>query len=139
MAQQYASANAHAVVYDPQTLTAEQQQQARTNIGAISADQVPDPDLTPYLTKADAQTTYLGINAKAVSAGSADTAAACTGNAGTATKLKTARKITVTGDADGSVSFDGSSNVTLSLVVTDQTAASILAAFQQFNSENNIS
>lgn len=40
LAQQYASANAHAVVYDPQTLTAEQKQQARTNIGAISADQV---------------------------------------------------------------------------------------------------
>lgn len=66
LAQQYASANAHAVVYDPQTLTAEQQQQARTNIGAISADQVPDPDLTPYLTKADAQTMYLALDGSVV-------------------------------------------------------------------------
>lgn len=35
------------------------------------------------------------------------------GNAGTATKLQTARTITVDGDVDGSVSFDGSQNVTI--------------------------
>ena len=128
LAQQYASANAHAVVYDPQTLTAEQQQQARTNIGAISADQVPDPDLTPYLTKADAQTTYLGINAKAVSAGSADTAAACTGNAATATKLQTAWTISLSGDATGSVSIDGSANATLNLTIANRSVTNGMLA-----------
>ena len=73
LAQQYASQNAHAVVYDAQTLTTAQQAQARKNIGAISAAEAPAPDLTPYLTKADAASTYLGINAKAKTAGTADT------------------------------------------------------------------
>ena len=35
----------------------------------------------------------------------------CTGNAATATKLATARTISLTGDTTGSVSFDGSANV----------------------------
>ena len=73
LAQQYASQNAYAVVYDAQTLTTAQQAQARKNIGAISAAEAPAPDLTPYLTKADAASTYLGINAKAKTAGTADT------------------------------------------------------------------
>ena len=38
-----------------------------------------------------------------------------TGNAATATKLKTARKISLTGDASGSVNFDGSANVSLAV------------------------
>ena len=74
LAQQYASQNAHAVVYDAQTLTTTQQAQARKNIGAISAAEAPAPNLTPYLTKADAASTYLGINAKAASAAKADSA-----------------------------------------------------------------
>ena len=61
------------VLLTPQTLTAAQQVQARKNIGAISAAEAPAPDLTPYLTKADAASTYLGINAKAKTAGTADT------------------------------------------------------------------
>lgn len=75
LAQQYASQNAHAVVYDAQTLTATQQAQARKNIGAISAAEAPAPDLTPYLTKDAAASTYLGISAKAKSAATADFAA----------------------------------------------------------------
>ena len=43
-----------------------------------------------------------------------------TGNAATATKLATTRTITASGDMTGSVSFDGSSNVTLNLVSTNQ-------------------
>ena len=74
LAQQYASQNAHAVVYDAQTLTATQQAQARKNIGAISAAEAPAPDLTPYLTKDAAASTYLGISAKAKSAATADRA-----------------------------------------------------------------
>lgn len=42
-----------------------------------------------------------------------------TGNASSATKLQTARTITLGGDLSGSVSFDGSSNVTLTGTVKD--------------------
>lgn len=44
---------------------------------------------------------------------------AVSGNAGTATKLQTARTITLSGDASGSVSFDGSENKTLTVTVAD--------------------
>jgi len=64
---------ADVVKHTPQSLNANQQAQARKNIGAISAAEAPAPDLTPYLTKADAASTYLGINAKAKTAGTADT------------------------------------------------------------------
>lgn len=45
--------------------------------------------------------------------GSANTALACTGNSATATKLQTARKITLTGNITGSASFDGSGDVSI--------------------------
>lgn len=41
------------------------------------------------------------------------------GNASTATKLSTARTVTVAGDATGSFSFDGSANKTLTLAIKD--------------------
>jgi hypothetical protein len=44
---------------------------------------------------------------------------AITGNASTATKLQTARDIGLAGDATGNVSFDGSSNVTLTVDLSD--------------------
>ena len=55
-------------------------------------------------------------------AASAGTAAACTGNAATATtatKLATARTITLGTDLTGSVNFDGSGNVTLNASVVN--------------------
>lgn len=45
-----------------------------------------------------------------------------TGNAGTATKLQTARTITVNGIVKGSCSFDGSQNVTITTTANDITA-----------------
>ena len=45
-----------------------------------------------------------------------------TGNAGTATKLETARTITVNGVVKGSCSFDGSQNVTITTSANDITA-----------------
>ena len=45
-----------------------------------------------------------------------------TGNAGTATKLQTARTITVNGVVKGSCSFDGSQNVTITTTANDITA-----------------
>ncbi|MCC5467612.1 hypothetical protein, partial [Pelosinus baikalensis] len=45
------------------------------------------------------------------------TAATCSGNAATATKLATARSIALTGDVTGSATFDGSSNVSITATV----------------------
>lgn len=113
-----------AVLYTAQTLDASQQAQARKNIGAISADEAPAPDLTPYLTKAEASTTYLGAGATAVAAA----------------KLATARTISLSGGATGSGIFDGSGNVDIGVTVPDDaTAAEILQAFVDFADENNIS
>lgn len=41
------------------------------------------------------------------------------GNAATATKLQTSRTISLSGDATGSIGFDGSANVTIPVVVVD--------------------
>lgn len=49
----------------------------------------------------------------------ATTAAACSGNAATATKLATARTISLSGDVTGSASFDGSANATITATVAD--------------------
>ncbi|MCQ1533580.1 pyocin knob domain-containing protein, partial [Mitsuokella jalaludinii] len=52
-----------------------------------------------------------------VNAANADTAAACSGNSATATKLATARTISLTGNASGSTTFDGSGNVSINTTV----------------------
>jgi hypothetical protein len=49
------------------------------------------------------------------------------GNASTATKLATARTITLGGDLSGSVSFDGSANATLTAAVLDDSHNHIIA------------
>lgn len=49
--------------------------------------------------------------------GNASTADTCTGNSATADKLKTARTITLTGNATGNTIFDGSGNVSISTTV----------------------
>jgi hypothetical protein len=48
-----------------------------------------------------------------------------TGNAATATKLATARTISLTGDVTGSASFDGSANASITATVADGFAASM--------------
>lgn len=53
------------------------------------------------------------------SSGSATTASTCTGNSATATKLSSARTISLTGDVAGSTSFDGSGNVSITAAVAD--------------------
>ena len=55
---------------------------------------------------------------------SADTASVCTGNAATATKLQTTRTISLTGDATGSVAFDGSEDASITVDVTTADTAS---------------
>ena len=50
-----------------------------------------------------------------------------TGNADTATKLKTARTIALSGDVSGSADFDGSSNITISSTVADDSHNHIIS------------
>ena len=54
----------------------------------------------------------LASNGKAATAGTADTAKACSGNAATATKLATARSIRTNLASGSAVNFDGSGNIT---------------------------
>ncbi|HWR06293.1 gp53-like domain-containing protein [Sporomusa sp.] len=64
----------------------------------------------------------IAVSGKVPTAGAADTAttaSACSGLSATATKLATPRTITLSGDVTGSVSFDGSGNVTITTVVVD--------------------
>ena len=97
----------------------------KTNADTYYKDINYEPDLSGYLTTTAAASTYLGKNAKATSATTADsatTAGSCTGNAATATALKTAQTINIA-NSDGTsptsgVSFDGSGGVTLKLPAT---------------------
>ena len=63
-------------------------------------------DLSGYLTKTDAASTYLGISA----------------NAASATKLATARTISLSGDASGSASFNGTANAGIAVTLADSGA-----------------
>lgn len=83
LAQEYAEANQYDVQYVAQTLTTEQQTQARANIAALGSD----------------------------------------GTAAAAQKWSTARTITVEGNASGSVSVDGSQDVSINLTVNSATNA----------------
>lgn len=62
-----------------------------------------------------------------VGLGSADNTSDATKNVLSATKLKTARTITLGGDLSGSVSFDGSANVTITAAVADDSHNHTLA------------
>ncbi len=63
-------------------------------------------------THTAAQVGALANNGKAATAGTADTAKACSGNAATATKLATARSIRTNLASGSAVNFDGSGNIT---------------------------
>lgn len=69
-------------------------------------------DITIPVTSLDG-TKVTGKVPSATSADSATTAGSCTGNAATATKLATARTITLSGTTNGNASFDGSTDVTI--------------------------
>lgn len=105
-----------------QTLSSQQQQQARANIGAISSTDLTNA-LDPYLTTANAQATYLGINATAQAAN----------------QWATARTLSLTGDATGSVSINGASDASLPLTiasgaVTNGMLAASSVTFSKVNS-----
>lgn len=90
--------------YVPQGITINGVALNKTGITITDDTKLSKTDATSiYLTKTDAAKTYLGIRAKALTAGAADTAA----------KLATARTI-------NGVAFDGSANITIH--ATDSTA-----------------
>lgn len=61
------------------------------------------------------------------SAISATTASSCSGNSATATKLSSAKTISLTGDVTGSTSFDGSGNVSITATVADDSHNHIIS------------
>ena len=64
-------------------------------------------------------TTITGLTSVGSTSFSGELTGNVTGNADTATKWKTARTITLDGDVSGSVSIDGSNNVTITTTVAD--------------------
>ena len=57
--------------------------------------------------------TTINTSGKAATAGVADRASECTGNAATASKLQQGRAINLTGTANGQATFDGSTDITI--------------------------
>lgn len=57
--------------------------------------------------------TTINTSGKAATAGVADRASECTGNAATASKLQQGRAINLTGTANGQATFDGSADITI--------------------------
>jgi len=60
----------------------------------------------------------IAVSGQVANAAAADTATVCTGNAATATQLATARTLSFTGDATGSLTFDGSSDESAELTLS---------------------
>ena len=60
-----------------------------------------------------------------------------TGNSGTTTKLATSRTIGLSGDVSGSVSFDGSTNVTITATVADDSHNHTIANVDNLQTELN--
>lgn len=86
-------------------------------IGVVPTTAVPATYVTGVTSDGNAQvtvTTNSGSNNFTINnVANATTAGSCSGNAATASKLETARDITLSGTANGTASFDGSQNVTI--------------------------
>ena len=90
--------------------TATKLQTART-IGGVSFDGSANINLPGVNTAGNQNTTG--------NAATATTAAACSGNAATATKLKTPIKIALSGAVSGNANFDGSGNIDIAAVLNN--------------------
>ena len=75
--------------------------------GPSSTDALAEGTTNLYFTEARAQAAVTSV----------------TGNAGTATKLQTARTLSVSGDATGSASFDGSANAAIAVTLANSGVA----------------
>lgn len=98
-----------------------------TGLSVTNADGVAgNPTVTSNATAANTVSTIVARDASGnFSAGTIT--AALAGNAATATKLVTARTISLTGDVTGSVSFDGSANASITATVVDDSHNHIIA------------
>ena len=92
----------------PQTLSQEKQTQAQTNIGG------------PFLPLSGGS-----VSGTITATGFKGPLA---GNASTASKWATARTITLSGDATGAVSFNGSANATLNLTIANGSVTNVMLA-----------
>ena len=93
--------------------------------------------LTGDITSHNHDTEYLGKTAKASSATTSDS---CTGNSATATKLATARTISISGGVTGTAtSFDGSANISIPVTSVDATKLSGTAAVNTSGSSGSCS
>lgn len=77
---------------------------------------LPEPDESPFIDTANASFTLADIQA-------ANFRGALVGNADTASKWLTARTITLAGDVAGSVSIDGTANVTITATIQSNSVA----------------
>jgi hypothetical protein len=84
-----------------------------TGSGSFSAPMFYDSNDTAYYVDPASTSNLEGLTVANTISGSV------TGNAGTATKLATARTISLAGDVTGSTSFDGSGNVSITATVAD--------------------
>ena len=98
-----------------------------TGLSVTNADGVTgNPTVTSNATAVNAGSTIVARDASGnFSAGTIT--AALAGNAATATKLTTARTISLTGEVTGSVSFDGSANASITATVVDGSHNHIIA------------
>lgn len=88
---------------------------------------LPSPEGAGALVRKNANgTVSINIIGNASTATRANKADTCTGNASTATRWITPRKITLKGDVSGSCTLDGSSDVLLNVKCTDGNATSII-------------
>ena len=76
---------------------------------------------------------FTGSSWNAWSKVTASTADTCTGNAATASKLLTPRTISLTGNAAGSTTFDGSSNASINVTSVSADTASKLSSARKIN------
>lgn len=91
----------------------------QSQINAKAALASPTLTGTPKAPTAAAGTNTTQIATTAFVTTAISNKTSVSGNAGTATKLANARTITLSGDVSGSVSFDGSDNVTITTTVAD--------------------
>lgn len=91
----------------------------QSQLNAKAALASPTLTGTPKAPTASAGTNTTQIATTAFVTTAISNKTSVSGNAGTATKLANARTITLSGDVSGSVSFDGSDNVTITTTVAD--------------------
>lgn len=87
--------------------------------GGTATGSITAPTFIGNLTGTASEATHAASADSATNATNATTAAACTGNAATATKLADARTISLTGLATGSVAFDGSADAAMNVTAVN--------------------